>query len=138
MPLWLWWAIALALVGAELMTGTFYLLAIAVAFLAGGIVAWAGGALTIQLAIAGVVGVAGSALAYYYQQKTQLNNQASTMMLDVGKKVIVVQWNADKTARVEYSGTQWDAVLASPETPCHTEMKIAEVRGSTLVLTALD
>jgi len=29
---WVWWALAAILVGAELMTGTFYLLAVGVAF----------------------------------------------------------------------------------------------------------
>ena len=37
---WLWWIAATILVGAELVTGTFYLLALGVAFAFGGIAAW--------------------------------------------------------------------------------------------------
>ena len=39
---WLWWIMAAILVGAELVTGTFYLLALGIAFAFGGIGAWLG------------------------------------------------------------------------------------------------
>ncbi len=55
---WTWWALAAVLVGAELMTGTFYLLAVGVAFVAGGIAAWMGASVPVQLLIGGVLGVA--------------------------------------------------------------------------------
>ena len=42
---WVWWALAAIVVGAELMTGTFYLLAVGVAFVAGGLAAWLGASL---------------------------------------------------------------------------------------------
>ena len=41
---WIWWALAAVLVGAELVTGTFYLLAVGVAFALGGVAAWLGAA----------------------------------------------------------------------------------------------
>ena len=39
---WIWWVLAALLVAAELMTGTFYLLAAGVAFAVGGVAALAG------------------------------------------------------------------------------------------------
>ena len=52
---WIWWILAAILVGAELMTGTFYLLAVGVAFAVGGLAAVLGVALPLQLVVAGVV-----------------------------------------------------------------------------------
>ena len=37
---WVWWILGVVLIGAELVTGTFYLLAVGIAFLAGGLAAW--------------------------------------------------------------------------------------------------
>jgi membrane protein implicated in regulation of membrane protease activity len=37
---WIWWILAALLVGLELATGTFYLLALGVAFWLGGVAAW--------------------------------------------------------------------------------------------------
>src|SRR4051812_37735727 len=39
---WIWWILATVLVGAELLTGTFYLLAVGLAFASGGVLAWPG------------------------------------------------------------------------------------------------
>ena len=39
---WVWWVAAALLVGLELLLGTFYLLAVGIAFAVGGIVAWTG------------------------------------------------------------------------------------------------
>jgi membrane protein implicated in regulation of membrane protease activity len=43
---WAWWIAAAVLVGAELVTGTFYLLAVGLAAAAGGIAAWLGAAVS--------------------------------------------------------------------------------------------
>src|SRR5260364_386603 len=45
----IWWVFAAALVIAELLSGTFYLLMLALAAVAGGVAALAGAALTFQL-----------------------------------------------------------------------------------------
>ena len=50
---WIWWIVAAVLVGAELITGTFYLLAVGVAFAFGGVAALLGAALPVQFAVAG-------------------------------------------------------------------------------------
>ena len=46
---WIWWILAAVLVGAELLTSTFYLLAVGVAFALGGVAAWLGTELPMQL-----------------------------------------------------------------------------------------
>ena len=42
---WVWWILATLLIGAEMLTGTFYLLAAGVAFAVGGAAAWLGASL---------------------------------------------------------------------------------------------
>ncbi len=61
---WIWWILAALLVAAELMTGTFYLLAVGFAFAVGGFTAISGVELPLQLVVAGVVAVAGTIVAF--------------------------------------------------------------------------
>ena len=54
---WIWWIAAALLVGLELATGTFYLLAVGVAFALGGVAAWLGASLPMQMTIGGTLAV---------------------------------------------------------------------------------
>jgi len=45
---WIWWILAALLIGHELATGTFYLLAVGIAFGLGGVAAWLGASLPMQ------------------------------------------------------------------------------------------
>ena len=53
-----WFVLAFGLLIAELMTGTFYLLMVAIGSAVGGLVAVANGSLTLQLVIGAAVGIA--------------------------------------------------------------------------------
>jgi membrane protein implicated in regulation of membrane protease activity len=131
---WLWWVLATILIGAELVTGTFYLLAVGIAFAFGGVAAWAGASQPIQLLTAGVLAVVGTVIAHRWRRR---HSAAPALPdLDIGQTVRVHSWHADGTARVEYRGTQWNGVLASEETPRRHTMYIVGTRGSTLVLGA--
>ena len=129
---WVWWIAAAALVGAELLTGTFYLLAIAVAAALGGAAAWFGGGIALQFAIAGIVGVA--LIAAAHQWRLRHAAPAPQASLDVGQAVHVQSWNPDGTARVAYRGSLWDAELAAPDVPRSDTLYIVATRGSLLVL----
>jgi membrane protein implicated in regulation of membrane protease activity len=131
---WLWWILATLLIGAELATGTFYLLAVGIAFAFGGIAALAGATAPGQLLTAGVLAVIGTVLANRWRRRQDASPPAPG--LDVGQRVHVEAWHADGTARVVYRGTQWDGVLASDATPRLATMYIVATRGSTLVLGA--
>ena len=52
---WIWWILAALLIGLELATGTFYLLAVGIAFGLGGVAAWLGAALPMQMLIGGAL-----------------------------------------------------------------------------------
>lgn len=129
---WIWWIIAGALVVAELLTGTFFLLALGVAFAIGGIAAWLGASFEIQLLIAGIVAMAGVFLAHRWRRRTHQRPQEPAF--DIGQTVRVQAWNPDGTARVAYRGTLWQAEIARPDVPRGDTMVIVGVRGSTLVI----
>ena len=129
-----WWILATVLIGAELVTGTFYLLAVGIAFAFGGIAAFAGASTPLQGLTAGVLAVIGTMIAHHW--RVRRGEPAPQPGLDIGERVRVESWHADGTARVDYRGTQWDAVLATEQTPRRHTMYIVATRGSTLVLAA--
>ncbi|MBS0327098.1 MAG: NfeD family protein [Proteobacteria bacterium] len=132
---WIWWIAAIVLVGAELATGTFYLLAIGIAFALGGVSAWLGATESTQLLLAGALSIAGLIAAHLWRRR-HLESGAMPA-LDVGQAVRIRAWKPDGSARVEYRGTQWDGVLATPDTPRSATMYIVGTRGSILVLGAV-
>lgn len=129
---WVWWILGGVLVAAELVTGTFYLLAVGIAFLIGGVAAWLGVPLEVQLLIAGAFSLAGSWLAHAWRERHA--TPPAQPPLDLGQAVHVQAWHPDGTARVAYRGTHWDAVPADPDAPRAKTMYIVGTRGSTLVI----
>jgi membrane protein implicated in regulation of membrane protease activity len=132
---WWWWIAGAVLVGAELVTGTFYLLAIGIACLLGGVAAWLRAPVDAQLLVAGIFAFVGTALAHRWRLRVGM--PAPQPSLDLGKPVHVQAWHADGRARVTYRGSHWDAVLAAPDVPREKTMYIVRVEGSTLVLDAV-
>jgi len=128
---WTWWILAAVLVGAELVTGSFYLLAVGVAFAVGGIAAFLGVELPLQLVVAGVVAVAATMVAHKWRG-TRV--PPPTPSLDLGQTVRVIDWKDDGSARVNYRGTQWNAELADAGASRAETMYIVGTRGSTLVI----
>jgi membrane protein implicated in regulation of membrane protease activity len=131
---WIWWIMATILIGAEMLTGTFYLLAIGIALAFGGATAWLGASPPIQLLTAGGLAVAGTVVAHRWRRRS--GDPPPLPGLDIGQSVRVESWQPDGTARVVYRGTQWNGVLATNETPRRHTMYIVATRGSTLVLGA--
>lgn len=129
---WIWWICAAVLVGAELVSGTFYLLAVGVAFALGGVAAWMGTSLPVQFGIAGVLGVALTIVAHRWRLSRASPPQQPS--LDVGQAVRVETWNDDGTARVHYRGSTWDAEPESPAVLRVPTLYIVATRGSLLVL----
>ena len=128
---WTWWILAAVLVGAGLVTGTFYLLAVGVAFAVGGVAAILGVELPLQLVVAGVVAVAATMVAHKWRGARV---PPPTPSLDLGQSVRVIDWKDDGTARVNYRGTQWNAELADEGASRAETMYIVGTRGSTLVI----
>ncbi|MFN3829295.1 membrane protein implicated in regulation of membrane protease activity [Tepidimonas ignava] len=130
----LWWVLAGALVAAELTSGTFLLLMLALGAVGGAVAAHAGLGVSQQLlAAAGVAGMSVAAWAW-----RRLRHRATTppavAELDIGQTVYVAAWDADGTARVRYRGAEWVAE-ALPGSPPHPgAWRIHAVHGNRLVL----
>ena len=133
----LWWIGAGALIVAELLTGTFYLLMIALGFIAGALAKWGGASLAVQYLSAALVALAAVVLLRRSRfGRRRERRDASTnpdVVLDVGTTLEVVGWR-DRSARVPYRGSQWDAELAPGEREDARFYEIAAVRANRLVL----
>ncbi len=132
----IWWLLAGAAVGIELMTGTFYLLMLAIGLAAAAIASHLGLPLTWQLVTAAVVGGGAVVLWYYVRgdQPTKVPAQSNAdVHIDIGEPVFVDAWNADGTANVKYRGSNWAAITHN-QTPMTGQHRIAELLGNRLVL----
>ena len=128
-----WFLLALILLGLEMVTGTFYLLVLAIALAVGGLTALFTTGIVWQLVLSALTGVAG--IIILRRWKSAQASEAPSASLDVGQPVKVLKWNDDGTARVNYRGAEWDAELESADIPRDATLYIAAVRGSGLVLT---
>ena len=135
-----WWLLAGAAVAAELMTGTFYLLMLAVGLVAAAIAAHLGATAAVQLVVAALVG-GGSVVAWRgYKQKMPSALPASAnhdVNLDVGETVHVDAWGPDGTGEVKYRGAVWQVTLVAGGVPLPGAYVIVEVVGSRLVVRKL-
>ena len=132
---WFWWILAALLVGAELLTGTFYLLAVGVAFAVGGLVALARSPRPeVQLGVAAVV-ARRRGLSSRIAGAVAHAAPAPVAIPLIGQSVRVQAWNADGTARVAYRGSRVDRrALDTRCAPRGDVMFIVGARGSTLLI----
>lgn len=128
-----WFVLALVLLGLEMMTGTFYLLMVAIAMAVGGLAALLGADVTWQLTLSALMVVAGTIILRRW--KSAHTGETSNASLDIGQAVRVIKWNDNGSIRVFYRGAEWDAEPESADTPRDETLYIAAVRGSGLVLT---
>ena len=132
-----WWVAAGIAVAAELATGTFYLLMIALGLAAGAIAAHLGLGGTAQIVVGALAAVVATG-AWHFKRARHPQSapvaQNRDVNLDIGERVQVNAWNADGTARVQYRGTQWTARLAPGTAPTSGEHTVSAVEGNWLVL----
>jgi membrane protein implicated in regulation of membrane protease activity len=133
----LWWLATGGLVAVELITGTFYLLMMALGLAGAALAAHAGLPMTWQWVIASLVG-GGSVLAWHRYKRAQpaLAPAQSNpdVNMDVGEMVHVATWQADGTTAVKYRGAHWDATLQTGQAAESGTYVIAQVVGSRLIL----
>jgi membrane protein implicated in regulation of membrane protease activity len=128
----LWAAAGLILVIAELVTGTFYLLVLGLAALAGAVVAFLGLGFWGQAVVSAVIAVAG--VIWIHQRRKSMEPTAMPSP-DVGQPVTWESWlnEPDRLARVRYRGASWDARIVGEFTAQPGEMLyISAVNGNTL------
>ncbi|MBX3619183.1 MAG: NfeD family protein [Rhizobacter sp.] len=135
-----WWVMAGVAVAAELTTGTFYLLMIALGMAAGAVAAMLGTSATLQIVAAAIVGGGATALWHWKRMHHPRSAPAAEnrdVNLDIGERVHVPAWNADRTARVSYRGTTWTARLQPDAAAAPGEHIVKAVEGNWLVLAPL-
>ena len=106
----IWLAAGFALVIAELVTGTFFLLVLGIAAFAGSATAWFGLGFWVEAMCAAAVAVAG---VFWVRQQRKAGAQPDMASLDVGQAVSFDAWVSREqgVARVTYRNTQWDATI---------------------------
>ena len=133
----IWWVMAGAFIGVEMLTGTFYLLMVSVGLIAGAVAAHAGFSSSLQIVVAAMVS-GGAVIAWRgYRMKRPQPPSASAnrdVNLDIGETVHVDAWAPDGTATVKYRGANWLVAIADGSAPTPGPHHIVEVIGSRLIV----
>jgi membrane protein implicated in regulation of membrane protease activity len=125
----LWWLMVGIAILAELLTGTFYLMMLAVGLAAGA-----------QVMVSAVVGVATVLGAYYRRRHNPKDPPAQAnrnINLDIGETVQVDAWQPDGTASVKYRGASWTAIRRPGTDPVSGPHRVAELQGNRLLVEPL-
>lgn len=133
---WIWWLAAVVLVIAEMLSGTFYLIAVAFGLAAAGLSAYLGVGWEGQATVAALLCAVSVAAIYRLKQGQGKTHEQANLAYDIGQDVHVVQWSDERHARVSYRGAEWDAELAknaSPD-PARQKWRIKEIVGSQLII----
>lgn len=133
---WIWWLAALALVIAEMASGTFYLIAVAFGLAVAGLVAYMGMAWGGQAAVAALLCSASVVGIYRWRQQQTGPDEHSNLANDIGQTVHVVHWADERHARVSYRGAEWDAELASEAAAdaARQAWRIRDIVGTRLII----
>ena len=132
-----WWIAAGVLVAGELMTGTFYVLMLAIGCIFGALAGYASTSFLVQVVVAVVVG--GASVLLWDRKRMRNPSRVSAaanrdINLDIGEQVQVDGWNADGTARVPYRGSAWNVRYIGDGPAVPGMHVIAEVRHNELAL----
>lgn len=128
-----WFVMALALLGLEMVTGTFYILVLAIAVAIGGVAALLGLSQPMQITLAALAGIVGIVVLLRIKSTRPIDMVSQS--LDTGQPVKLISWREDGSARVYYRGSEWDAEPESADMPRAGTFYIKAIRGSKLVLT---
>lgn len=132
-----WWLLAGALVVLELLSGTFFLLMLALSASVAAVAAHLGASLVTQIVVASVVGLASVGLWYQVKKRQPGDPSARTQRsvnLDVGEVIQVDAWLPDGSAQVKYRGAQWRVVQRPGNAPASGSYRIVELVGSSLLV----
>jgi len=131
----LWWVLAGLLVVAELLTGTFYLLMLALGSAAGAIAAHLGLIGAQQMVVAALVGGGATAIWHFRRARAPRSAPAASnrdVNIDIGQTVQVEAWSDKGLARVPYRGASWEVRHVGTGEPASGEHVIVAVHGNRL------
>ena len=134
----LWWLATGGAIAVELLTGTFYLLMLAIGLAAAALAAHLGMSQTVQIVVAAVVG-GGAVVAWHLRQMQRPDQEPpaqanANVNLDIGEIVQIDAWNPDGTADVHYRGARWTAAPRNGIADGPGPHRVAELVGSRLLV----
>jgi membrane protein implicated in regulation of membrane protease activity len=134
LPTW-WWMAAGVLIAAELATGTFYLLMLALGAVAGALTAHTGLGFNSQLLAAALVG-GGAVAALHFRRQSQTAALPAAenrdVNIDIGERIEVTAWSPDGSGQAMYRGARWSVRHAGSGTPQPGWHVITSVEGNRL------
>ena len=133
---WIWWLAAVVLVIAEMISSTFYLIAVAFGLATAGLAAYLGASWFGQAVIAAALCTISVGGIYFWKQKQVKTHGQTNLAFDIGQTVHIVSWLDERHARVSYRGAEWDAELAGKAQveAARQEWRIKEFVGSRLII----
>lgn len=129
-----WLVFGVLFMFGEFATGTFYLLAIGLAFIYPAIAAYVDASFGMQMAALGTGSVV-HALIVAILRKRNPSGSSSNIPTDIGQRVEVIEWIDESSARVNYRGRIWEADKVRAEMPDASHGIIKSVQGSRLIIT---
>jgi membrane protein implicated in regulation of membrane protease activity len=133
---WAWWLAAAVLVIAEMLSSTFYLIAVALGLASAGCAAYLGVPWGGQTAVAALLCTISVAGVHRWKHRQVKSNEQSNFAYDIGESVQVTHWSDERHARVSYRGAEWDAELAGNVMPeaGRKVWRIKNIVGSRLII----
>ena len=130
-PFLIWIIVGFALAIVELLTGTFYLLMLAVAAFGAGAVAWLGQGFPLQAVVAAAIASAGCWAVHVWRARNASEQMAP---VDADQPASFESWvdEAAGLARVRYRGASWEAQVEPGEASlaAGTVVYVRQVRGN--------
>lgn len=129
-----WLVFGVLFISGEIATGSFYLLAIGLAFVYPAIAAYIDASTVMQIAVLGL-GTAVHVLIVMLLRKRRPSGTSYNVPDDVGQRVEIIEWVDESSARVSYRGRIWEADKVRAEMPDASHGIIKSVQGSRLIIT---
>ncbi|QXL84616.1 NfeD family protein [Comamonas sp. NLF-1-9] len=133
----LWWLATGVVVIVELLSGTLYLLMLALGLAAGAVAAHLGLGGVAQIVAGAVVG-SGAVFAAYWLKRHRPGDPPAradrAVNLDVGERVRIDAWAEDGTAVVKYRGANWTAVHRPGVQALPGMYRVVELVGNRLMV----
>jgi len=129
-----WLVFGILFISGEIATGSFYLLAIGLAFVYPAIAAYLDASTVMQIAVLGS-GIIVHVLIVMLLRKRGPSAVSSKVAGDAGQRVEVIEWIDESSARVSYRGRVWEADKVRAEMPDASHGIIKSVQGSRLIIT---
>jgi membrane protein implicated in regulation of membrane protease activity len=132
-----WWLLTGALIALEMLSGTFYLLMLALGAAIAAVAAHLGVPLALQMVVASVAGLVSVAVWHQFRKRRpgdpSVRAQRS-VNLDVGEIIQVDAWLPDGSAQVKYRGAQWRVIQRPGNAPVPGAYRVSELVGSSLLV----